>query len=63
MLLILIKNKMYLCILTQATIKCAFLRDKKGYIIIIINIMRQPKPVSWFETISLIRTCKKYIKK
>ncbi len=23
---------------------------------IIINIIRQPKPVSWFETISLIRT-------
>ncbi len=31
---------------TQATINCAFLRDK-SYIIIII---RQPKPVSWFET-------------
>ncbi len=44
---------MYLCILTQATIKCAFLRDKKSDIII-INIIRQPKPVSWFETISLI---------
>ncbi len=24
---------------------------------IIINIIRQPEPVSWFETISLIRTC------
>ncbi len=33
------------CILTQATIKCVFLRDKKLYIII-IHIMRQPKPVS-----------------
>ncbi len=27
--------------------------DKKSDIIIIINIIRQPKPVSWFETISL----------
>ncbi len=35
------------CILTQATIKCVFLRDKKSYNII-IHIMRQPKPVSWF---------------
>ncbi len=33
------------CILTQATIKCVFLRDEKGDIII-IHIMRQPKPVS-----------------
>ncbi len=39
MLLISIMNKI------QATIKCAFLRDKND---IIINIMRQPKPVSWF---------------
>ncbi len=47
--------------LTQATIKCAFLRDKKVIIIIIIiiiiNIIKQPEPVSWFEMISLIRTC------
>ncbi len=28
---------MYLCILTQATIKCAFLRDKSDDIIIIIS--------------------------
>ncbi len=54
---------MYLCIQTQATIKCAFLRDRKSdiiiiIIIIIINIIRQPKPVSWFKTISLIRTCR-----
>ncbi len=27
--------------------------------IIIINIIRQPNTVSWFETISLIRTCSK----
>ncbi len=52
---------MYLCILTQATIKCEFLRDKTSYIII-INIISRPKPVSWFETISLIRAeTKKYI--
>ncbi len=37
--------KMYICILTQATIKCAFLRDKSD---IIINIIRQTKSVSWF---------------
>ncbi len=34
---------MYLCTLTQATIKCAFLRDKKIDITIIIIIIRQPK--------------------
>ncbi len=28
---------MYLCIQTQATIKCAFLRQKSDIIIIIIN--------------------------
>ncbi len=52
---------MYLCILTQATIKCAFLRDKK-IDIIIIDIIRKPKPDSWFETmlirVLLIRTCR-----
>ncbi len=40
---------------TQATIKCVISKRQKRDIII-INIMRQPKPVSWFETISLIRT-------
>ncbi len=44
MLLILIMNKNLALHLTQATIKCAFLRDKKSDII--INIIRQPKPVS-----------------
>ncbi len=34
---------------------CISKRQKSD--IIIINIIRQPKPVSWFETISLIRTC------
>ncbi len=32
-------------------------KKQKSYIIF-INIMRQPKHVSWFETISLIRTCR-----
>ncbi len=34
---------------------CISKRQKSD--IIIINIIRQPKPVSCFETISLIRTC------
>ncbi len=45
MLLILIMNKNVTASLTQATIKCVFLRDKKSDIII-IHIMRQPTPVS-----------------
>ncbi len=40
---------------------CISKRQKSDIIIIIIiiniNIIRQPEPVSWFETISLIRTC------
>ncbi len=36
---------MYLCILTQATIKCAFLREKSD--IIIANIMTQTCFLIW----------------
>ncbi len=43
MLLILKINKMYLCILTQATIKCAFLRDKKVILLLLI-LSGNPNP-------------------
>ncbi len=47
MLLILIMNKNVYCILTQATIKCVFLRDKSD--IIIINIWGNPNRFLDFE--------------
>ncbi len=57
MLLILIMNKnVPLHPNSSYDQKCISKRQKSD--IIIINIMRQPKPVSWFETISLIRTCR-----
>ncbi len=33
---------MYLCILTQATIKCAFLRDKKVILLLLLILSGNP---------------------
>ncbi len=42
MSLIFIMNFFYLCILTQATIRCAFLRDKKVILLLLLILSGNP---------------------